>query len=132
MKTLILFVLLRCIQPVNNNIEHLFQIQSQKERLRQVTSEEILEYRDDEDVRHVYLFSNPYCRWCEESEKELLALSKEMPDVEFYKINCLIEKEYCKKMKIHSTPTIYVFKNYIERKCYDRNPTYLKQFIMKI
>ena len=42
------------------------------------------------------------------------------------------EKEYCKKMNIHHVPTIYVFKNYVQRKCYDREYNYLKNFIMKI
>lgn len=118
-------------QPVNYQIQEQLEIQSKKEYLRVVTSEDILDYRNDEDVRHVYLFYHPHCPWCVETEQELIKMSKELQDVEFYKINCYLEKDYCQQMNVHHVPTIYVFKNYVQRKCFDREYNYLKKFIMK-
>ena len=127
-----LFFFINLIQSVNYQIPQRIQIQSQKEYLRTVSSEEVLEFRDHENVRHVYLFSNPHCLWCKEAEDDLIKMSKELTEVEFYKINCQKEKEYCKQMNVHHVPTIYVFKNYVQRKCFDNEYNYLKKFIMKI
>ena len=126
-----IFIITRLISPVSKDIEERIEIQSKKEFLRHVSPEEILEYRDDVGVRHVYLFSKPTCKWCKEEEQELIRMSKELPDVEFFVVNCNKYKEYCKKMQIFSVPTIYVFRNYVERKCFDRQYDYLKKFIMK-